>query len=123
MKRILLFLLMIILLVPIADAGRHKSYYSHKHKTTTIYHHRQSYKTPGVARDSHGKIKRSRSAVHQFLKDRGLKKVPKGYQVDHIVPLWKGGSDSPSNMQLMTTEEHRSKTSQEAHERAKLKRR
>jgi hypothetical protein len=54
--------------------------------------------------------KRSYSAKRDFLKMRGYRRVPKGFQVEHRVPLFAGGSDSPSNMQLMSTFAHRSKT-------------
>lgn len=33
-------------------------------------------------------------------------KVPSGYEVDYIVPLYAGGADLPSNMQLLTKEDH-----------------
>jgi len=65
---------------------------------------------PSVVRDSEGRIERSSSAKQDFLKSRGLKNVPKGYEVDHIVPLYAGGRDDPSNMQLMTTQQHDAKT-------------
>jgi hypothetical protein len=65
---------------------------------------------PGVARDSQGRIERSASAKQEFLRNHGLKSVPKGYEVDHIVPLYAGGRDDPSNMQLLTTQQHEAKT-------------
>jgi len=68
------------------------------------------YASPGVARNSEGRIKRSEEAKHDFLKAHGYSKVPKGYQVDHIVPLYAGGKDVPSNMQLLTVAEHQAKT-------------
>jgi len=37
----------------------------------------------------------------KFLKSKGLTHTPKGYQVDHIVPLAKGGADKAENMQLI----------------------
>jgi len=49
--------------------------------------------------DSHGKIKRTASAKHEFMRQTGYPHGRKGYVVDHTVPLSKGGADSPSNMQ------------------------
>jgi hypothetical protein len=53
------------------------------------------------ARDSQGRIKRSSSARRAFLKSKGLSHTPLGCQVDHTIPLGKGGKDEPSNMQLL----------------------
>ena len=39
--------------------------------------------------------------------------VPHGYQVDHIQPLSEGGSDAPSNMRLLTIQEHKRITAEE----------
>jgi hypothetical protein len=64
----------------------------------------------GVQRDSQGHIKRSSSAKREFLKSNGYNKVPEGYEVDHIVPLYKGGADDPSNMQLLPKDVHKEKT-------------
>jgi hypothetical protein len=76
---------------------------SNKSSSSISYH-------PSVKRDSKGRIIRSEEAKQAFLKSRGLKKVPPGYQVDHKVPLYAGGSDTPSNMQLLTTSQHKAKT-------------
>jgi hypothetical protein len=70
----------------------------------------KSYRPGGVKRTDNGKIARDMSERHNFLKDRGMSKVPKGYQVDHIKPLYAGGADKPSNMQLLKIDEHRAKT-------------
>ena len=63
-----------------------------------------------VRRDSHGRIERSESAKQQFVHSLGYKNVPKGYEVDHKIPLYAGGSDTPSNMQLLTKAQHHAKT-------------
>lgn len=54
---------------------------------------------------------RDRAQVRAFLRAQGLERTPKGYEVDHIIPLCAGGADSPENMQLLTFEEHQQKTS------------
>jgi hypothetical protein len=64
----------------------------------------------GIRRDRHGRIQRSEIAKRSFLKQHGLQRVPRGMQVDHRVPLCAGGADSPSNMQLIPTSQHRAKT-------------
>jgi hypothetical protein len=65
-------------------------------------------KCASCARDSHGKIARSQSAKREFRKhhpcpatgsSRGL---CRGYVIDHIKPLKRGGSDTPGNMQWQT---------------------
>jgi|GEM_PF-1174608 len=56
---------------------------------------------------------RSEAAKKAFLRSKGFKKVPKGYQVDHKIPLWQGGADTPANMELLTTKQHQAKTKRE----------
>ena len=71
--------------------------------------HRSNYAT-GVARDSHGRIKRSPQARRDFQKSRPCPSTGRtsghcpGYVVDHIKPLKRGGADSPSNMQWQTVQ-------------------
>jgi len=36
-----------------------------------------------------------------------------GYQIDHRIPLAKGGADEPTNMEWLTIEEHKAKTAKE----------
>jgi hypothetical protein len=76
----------------------------------TTYYSNETYKTTGKP-----KVDRSSSAKTEFLKSKGYKNIPVGYQIDHIVPLSEGGLDVPSNMQLLPIDQHKSKT---AHERA-----
>jgi len=71
--------------------------------------HRSSYAT-GVARDSHGRIKRSPQARRDFQKSHPCPSTGRtsgacpGYVVDHIRPLKRGGADAPSNMQWQTVQ-------------------
>lgn len=66
-------------------------------------------------RDSQGHIKRSLEAKHEFKRQHpcpangSTKGHCEGYIIDHIVPLKRGGADSPSNMQWQTIEESRAK--------------
>ena len=59
------------------------------------------------------KVERSSSAKEEFLRIQGLDKIPYGYEIDHKQPLHWGGTDTPSNMQLLTKEQHRAKTARE----------
>jgi hypothetical protein len=66
-------------------------------------------------RDSHGRIKRSPQARHEFMRRSGYPHGRKGYVIDHVVPLECGGSDAPSNMQWQTAAEAKAKDKTEAH--------
>ena len=68
-----------------------------------------SVSASGVARDSHGKIKRSETAKHAFMQTTGYPHGRPGYVVDHITPLKRGGCDCPSNMQWQTIQEAKAK--------------
>jgi len=74
----------------------------------TTYVSGQTYKSTGAP-----KVERSSSARQEYLKSQGYNKVPAGYQVDHVVPLSKGGADQPYNMQIISTEQHKAKTAAE----------
>lgn len=75
---------------------------------TTEYYYGEYYSTTGKP-----KVKRSSANKRAFLKSRGYEKVPYGYEIDHIIPLSEGGTDDPSNMQLLTIEKHDRKTAKE----------
>ena len=105
-----------------SSGSSRSSYRSSPHKNYSTTHHvkslhyRHSTISSGVARDSHGRIVRSESAKHEFLKQHGYSKVPEGYEVDHIIPLYAGGTDEPSNMQLLTKTVHHAKTKADYHQ-------
>lgn len=79
------------------------SFSSHKYSSPIRYHN-------SVHRNLDGKIERSEYAKKMFLKRLGYNKVPLGYEVDHIIPLYAGGSDTPGNMQLLPIRQHKAKT-------------
>ena len=74
----------------------------HSHYSTRSY-------SIGVARDSHGRIKRSSAARHEFMVESGYPHGRPGYVIDHIQPLKRGGADAPSNMQWQTKAEAKAK--------------
>lgn len=67
----------------------------------------------GTYKSGYAKVERSENAKHLFLRQLGLTRVPPGMNVDHIRPLSQGGSDTPSNMQLISVEAHHQKTAAE----------
>jgi hypothetical protein len=85
---------------PKYSAPRGKSTY----KSARTYRSNRSSYSYGIQRDSRGRIKRSSSARREFMKTTGYPQGRKGYVVDHIVPLKKGGCDCPENMQWQTKE-------------------
>jgi hypothetical protein len=74
---------------------------------------------PTVARDSHGKIKRSGAAKDAFKRSNPCPSTGKptggcpGYVIDHVKPLECGGPDDPSNMQWQTIAEGKAKDKME----------
>ena len=74
---------------------------------STTYLSGQYYQT------GYPKVERSSSVRSEFLNQRGYSSTPAGYEVDHVVPLSRGGADATYNMQLLPTSVHRAKTAQE----------
>ena len=72
-----------------------------------------------MAKQRRRQPKRDPEVVERFLKKEGLKKIPKGKEVDHKVPLTDGGSDTVRNLQLLTEKQHAAKTAREAEARKK----
>lgn len=64
-------------------------------------------------------VKRSSTIRKRFLAKRGLTKTPHGKEIDHNVPLHKGGSDSLRNLRLIKKSAHKKKTSKEARKRVR----
>ncbi len=79
-----------------------------RHSSTSRTHYSGGNYKSGVAM-----VVRSETANHQFLAQRGLSRIPPGQNIDHIRPLSQGGSDTPSNMQLLSVEAHHQKTAAE----------
>ena len=86
---------------------------THRASASTTPHprvHTSHFATGGLgARDSHGRIQRSEAAKHEFMRQSGYPHGRPGYVVDHVMPLKRGGADSPRNMQWQTIEEAKRK--------------
>lgn len=74
----------------------------------TTYIYGETYSTTGLP-----KVERNATTKKEFLNNLGYDKTPTDYEVDHIIPLSKGGADATYNMQLLTKEQHKQKTASE----------
>lgn len=92
--------------------GSHSSHNSARSYSYRSHHSHHFYRTrryPGVARNRHGRIRRSEAAKRQFERQTGYPHGRPGYVVDHIKPLACDGPDDPSNMQWQTVAEAKAK--------------
>ena len=77
-------------------------------------HHHANY-AAGVPRDAHGRIARDPRARNEFRRTHpcpgtGKTSGPcRGYVIDHVQPLKRGGPDTPANMQWQSRTEARIK--------------
>ena len=97
-------------------ASGKSSSHSSTHSTTSSHSSGSSHSStgshskavPGVHRDAHGKIARDPRQTNAFKKQHLCPSTGKtsgscpGYVIDHVIPLKRGGADSPSNMQWQT---------------------
>ena len=96
-------------------AGHSSSHSGSSHHSSSSHASGSHPKAAGVARDSHGKIARTRSARAGFEHSHPCPSTGKtsgacpGYVVDHVTPLKRGGADAPSNMQWQTVEAAKAK--------------
>jgi hypothetical protein len=72
--------------------------------------HRSSIKCESCPRDNRGKIKRDPKAKSEFKRSNPKPPGCDHCEVDHIVPLSRGGRDDPSNMQWLPKTQHQDKT-------------
>ena len=103
MKSIIALILVAVLtfvVVPTGE-GRGHTYKYPRHTVRPVYmrHSRARTSAPVSSREQ-----RSAAAKRTFLRSVGLTQTPRGYVIDHAIPLCAGGLDAPSNMQLQTVE-------------------
>jgi hypothetical protein len=67
-------------------------------------------------RDAKGSIKRDQQARYEFKRSNPCPSTGRtrgacpGYDIDHHIPLAKGGPDDPANMQWLSKDQHKQKT-------------
>jgi hypothetical protein len=110
--RVVRFLLVLCMLA--AGASAFGSHGGPKSGTEPQGHYRSNY-AAGVPRDAHGRIARDPRARNEFKRTHPCPSTGKtsgackGYIIDHVQPLKRGGADSASNMQWQSEADARSK--------------
>ena len=113
MRQLCAILIALVLVTPpaIAKGSGSNSGTGSSHIATSAH----TRATPGVERNSHGRITRSEHAKRDFRKSHPCPSTGKpsgacpGYVIDHVSPLKRGGADAPYNMQWQTTEQAKEK--------------
>ena len=62
-------------------------------------------------------FQRNQSTKQRWLDTHGYKKVPSGKELDHKIPLSRGGTDTLRNLHLISKKSHQIKTNREARKR------
>ena len=100
------------------SSGSRSSYSSGSHSYRSSSHGTSSHSSRSSGsthRSSHGKYRRDPEQRARFMRQYPCPSTGrtsgacKGYVVDHVVPLKRGGADAPSNMQWQTTQAAKAK--------------
>ncbi len=83
---------------------------SYAHRSSSGSHTRSHIKCESCSRDSHGPHPARSKAVDEFKRTHPKPPGCTQCEVDHVIPLSKGGRDDPGNMQWLSKEQHKEKT-------------
>jgi 5-methylcytosine-specific restriction endonuclease McrA len=114
-SRLVLVLCLLLASAPTWASSNRSSSRSSARTSSRSESRTSSKKCTTCVRDSRGRIVRSRTARSCFMQSHPCPSTGKtygackGYVIDHVVPLKRGGADAPSNMQWQTTAEAKAK--------------